>query len=87
MPPFVKAFDILDQEAEEDAEFSREYSKHDVWDRPPSHEVNQDLTATIQKYEAALTTARESDEKVNDSWSQWHDIVEILGRSDVRYGV
>lgn len=78
-----QAFDILDQEAEDDAQYREAYEKHDVWDRAPSHEANVDFVAAITKYEEALKTASASDVLVNDEWLQWQDLVEVLGRSDV----
>ncbi|KAG9001425.1 pH-response regulator protein palA/rim20 [Tulasnella sp. JGI-2019a] len=77
-----QAFDILDQEAEDDAEYRDAYEKHDVWDRTPSHEANGDLIAAITKYEEALRTAAASDATVNDKWLQWENLVEVLGRNN-----
>ncbi|KAG8880476.1 pH-response regulator protein palA/rim20 [Tulasnella sp. 332] len=77
-----QAFDILDQEAEDDGQYREAYEKHDVWDRAPSHEANMDLIAAITKYEEALRTAEASDITVNDKWLQWQNLVEVLCRSN-----
>lgn len=79
-----QAFDILDQEAEDDAQYREAYQKHDVWDRTPSHEANVDLIRDLTRYEEAVRTAAASDVSVNDKWLQWQNLVEVLGRSDVR---
>jgi len=77
--------DILDQEASEDeglrSNFERRHGKPSP--RPPSYEVNVELTAKDKRYRQVLDEAARSDELVRDKWIQWEGSIERLTWDEV----
>ncbi|EKM58371.1 uncharacterized protein PHACADRAFT_159473 [Phanerochaete carnosa HHB-10118-sp] len=69
-----EAFDILDQEAEEDEVFQAEAPAV----RAPSSEANQALVAKAQRYKGILDGGMQSDAIVREKWEQWERFITQL---------
>lgn len=70
--------DILDQEASED-----EKHRHELTQRAPSHEANEELTKKAERYRTILEQAAESDAVVRTRWEEWGDHITALTWSEV----
>lgn len=73
---------ILDTEASEDESTRKEYPIN----RPPSHEVNVELTDKGERYRHILDQAQDSDETVRQKWYEWEEHIRQLTLDEVGSG-
>ncbi|KAI0034549.1 BRO1-domain-containing protein [Vararia minispora EC-137] len=67
------SLDVLDQEASED-----EKHRHELPQRAPSHEANEELTRKAGRYRSILEQAAESDAVVRTRWEEWEEHITAL---------
>lgn len=80
---FPQCFDLLDHEAEEDQEIRRAIATHDVWTRAESSVANKELADELNRHNRMLVTAKKTDVRAQQKWTEWGEVIELLAQDQV----